>query len=154
MTKLATLAVVLGLAVGFVGCGGNTAEQATEQATEKIAEAMTGENVDIDAAGTADIADLPEFLRYPGVVAKDKVSISTSEGKGTVWTLISADDRAKVGDWYRQAFAGAGWAKSGEMDSGESLMLIHQTADETQTVTIMLTTEDGKTNISLTHGMK
>jgi hypothetical protein len=160
MARLTTAVLVLALGfvvaveVGCAKCSKDLAERVAEEATERIVENRTGENVEVDAGGTVDIADLPEFLRYPGMTATGKFSLSSSEGKGTVWSLESKDPLAKVGDWYRKSLEAQGWTKGAEMETGESLMLMWTTADEKETISVMLLTEDGKTTVSLTHAIK
>jgi hypothetical protein len=131
---LATIAAVL-LAVG---CG---------KAGEKPAAARP-------AADTAvvDISTLPEFLRYPGAVATERVKISTEDSNGTAWTLVSDDARAQVEDWYKASVEKAGWVK--DPDSRKVGLLEWVNADKTETIKMMVYEKDGKSHISITHGLK
>jgi len=154
MALVLALGFVVSVEVGCMKCGENIAERVAEEAAEAIVESRTGENVEIDAAGEVDISGLAEFLRYPGAKATGKVSMSSPEGKGTVWTLETADAVAKTGEWYRAAFAGQGWDEKGEMETGESLMLMRTTQGDKEAVTVLIASDDGKTTISITHLLK
>jgi hypothetical protein len=101
-----------------------------------------------------DISTLPGFLRYPGAKATERVALSLKDSKGTVWTLVTGDPRDKVADWYRASVAKEGWNKSPEMDAGRSSMLEWEKPDKTETIKLLIYEQNGKTNISLTHGLK
>ena len=156
--RIAGLTLALGcmlvINIGCLKCGENLAEKIAETATEKAVEAAGGGRVQVDGGGNVDISTLPGFLRYPGLHATGKFSMSTSEGKGTVWSLESKDAQGKVTDWYRAAFKAKGWKKGMEMETGESFMLMWTDADEKEVVTLMFLQKEGKTEISLTHVFK
>ncbi|UCG43291.1 MAG: hypothetical protein JSU73_01340 [candidate division WOR-3 bacterium] len=160
MYRLSTAIMVLVLGSAGVlstGCGGadnEAAIDAAERTAEAMAEKATGEKVDIEASGEVDMSALPEFLRIPGAKAIGKVAMSTSEGKGTVWTLETSEPAKPVWEWYRAQLTGQGWTKVSELETTESMMLNFKTADETQTVAILVTEAGGLTTISLTHAMK
>ena len=151
--SIAVLSLALGALVvlntNCMKCGENIAEKIAEEAVE----AAGGGKVDIDARGT-DMTDLPEFLRYPGVKAVNRVSITTAEGKGTVWSLESSDQIGNIVDWYRAAIKTQGWKTGAEMETGESTMLMGASEDDEESVTILLVWEEAKTTISLTHAKK
>ena len=101
-----------------------------------------------------DISTLPGFLRYPGAKAVERIAVSTSDSKGTVWTLVSGDPRDKVAEWYRSSVGKEGWNESPEMAAGRSSMLEWEKPDKKETIKMLVYEKDGKTNISLTHGLK
>ena len=158
MHRISTAIMVL--ALGFVvvlsiGCGSQkTATDVAEEAAEQAVEQATGEQVDIEASGDIDISDLPEFMRYPAAKATGKVALSTSEGKGTVWTMEVNEPGKPVWEWYKAQLTGQGWTKVSELETAESMMVNFKNADETQTVAILVTEAGGVSTISLTHGMK
>jgi len=135
--------------VGCMKCGESIAEQAAETAVE----AASGGRVDIDAGGT-DMSDLPAFLRYPGAKAVGKMSVSTEDGDGTVWSLESGDLIGNIADWYRAAFKGQGWKTGAEVQMGKGTMLAGASADEKESVSVLLSWGEDKTTISVTHVRK
>ena len=134
---------------GCMKCGEGIAEKATERAVE----AAGGGKVDVDAGGT-DMADLPEFLRYPGVKAVGKMSVTTDEGHGTVWSLESGDLIGNIVDWYRAAFKAQGWKTGAEIQTGKGIMLTGASKDEKGMVSLLFVWGENKTTISLTHVRK
>jgi hypothetical protein len=135
--------------VGCMKCG----ESIAEKATEKAVEAASGGKVKVDA-GVTDMSDLPGFLRYPGVKAVGKMSVATEEGHGTVWSLESGDLIGNIVDWYRAALKTQGWKTGAEVQTGKGTMLVGASADEKETVSILLSWGEDKTTISLTHVRK
>jgi hypothetical protein len=121
----------------FAGCG---------KAEEKPVAAKPAE------AAAVDISALREFLRYPGATAVERMALNTEDSKGTVWTLVSADPRAQVEDWYKTSVEKAGWVKDPE--GGKVGMLEWVNPDKTETIKMMVYEKDGKTSISITHGLK
>jgi hypothetical protein len=121
----------------FAGCG---------KAEEKPVAAKPAE------APAVDISALQEFLRYPGATAVERMALNTEDSKGTAWTLVSADPRAQVEDWYKTSVEKAGWVKDPE--GGKVGMLEWVNPDKTETIKMMVYEKDGKTNISITHGLK
>jgi|WetSurMetagenome_2_1015567.scaffolds.fasta_scaffold34120_3 hypothetical protein len=103
-------------------------------------------------APAVDISTLQEFLRYPGAKATERIQISTDDSKGTAWTLVSDDPRAKVEDWYRASCEKAGWVKDPECNKVGMLELVNN--DRTETIKMMVCEKDGKSYISITHGLK
>ena len=101
-----------------------------------------------------DISTLPGFLRYPGAKAVERLAVSTSDSKGTVWTLVSGDPRYAVTEWYVTSVGKEGWNMSPEMAAGRSSMLEWEKPDKKETIKMLIYEKDGKTNISLTHGLK
>jgi hypothetical protein len=125
------------VAAFWAGCG---------KAEEKPAAAKPADN-----AVAVDISTLQEFLRYPGATATEKMALSTSDSKGTVWTLVSADPKATVEGWYQTSVEKAGWVKVPETKVG---ILKWEKPDRSETITMMVYEQDGKTSISITHGLK
>jgi hypothetical protein len=99
-----------------------------------------------------DITTLQEFLRYPGATAVERMALNTEDSKGTVWTLVTPDASAQVEEWYRASVEKAGWVK--DPDGKKVGMLEWVNADKTETIKMMVYEKDGKTNISITHGLK
>ena len=104
------------------------------------------------AAAGVDISTLPEFLRYPGATATERMALSTPDSKGTSWLLVSGDPRDQVEEWYRASVEKAGWVK--DPDGGKVGLLEWVKPDKAETIKLMVYEKDGKTNISLTHGLK
>lgn len=105
-------------------------------------------------AAAVDISALPVFLRYPGAKAIEKMELSLSDSKGTTWTLVTSDPKATVAEWYRTSVQNERWNKSPEMEAGRSAMLEWEKPDKKETIKLLIYEKDGKTNISLTHGLK
>lgn len=132
------LSVLLLTAVVLLGAGCGKAE-------EKKPAAQTQ---------TVDISTLPEFLRYPGAKATERIALSTSDSKGTVWTLITSDPADQVSDWYRLSAEKAGWSLAPEKPAGQIRLLEWENAEKTETVKITFYPKDGNTAISIAHGLK
>jgi len=98
-----------------------------------------------------DISTLPEYLRYPGATAKERMELSTPDSKGTSWTLETADPESTVTAWYGVSIEKAGWVKVPETKVG---LLSWEKPDKSETIRMMLYPKDGKISISLTHGLK
>jgi hypothetical protein len=103
-------------------------------------------------ASTVDISTLPEYLRYPGATATERMELNTEDSKGTSWLLASADPQDKVSEWYVASVEKNGWVK--DPAGGKVGMLEWVNADKTQTLKLLVYEKDGKTNISFTHGLK
>ncbi|MEO0078788.1 MAG: hypothetical protein ABIK86_07325 [candidate division WOR-3 bacterium] len=134
--RLFLVAVLLTGALAAVGCGGAKEKPAAPKAAE------------------VDISALPEFLRYPGAQATERIDINTGEKKGAVWTLLTADAPAQVIEWYSASAAKAGWITLPKKPNDMTQMLEFDSPDKTQSVKIVLYPKDGKTAISLAHGIK
>ncbi|MEO0081408.1 MAG: hypothetical protein ABIL25_03820 [candidate division WOR-3 bacterium] len=149
---------VLGFAVvantGCMKCGENIARKATEKALENAVKTATGGKAQIDVSGDVDVSDLPAFLRYPGAKAVAKWSLSTGEGKGSVYSFETTDAKDAVVNWFKASFVGQGWKESAVMETGEGTMLMHQSPDEKQFATVMVGTDEGKTTVAVTYGTK
>ena len=148
------LGVVMTANIGCMVCGEGLTEKIAETAMEKAVEAGSGGKAKIDVGGKVDISALPGYLRYPGVTAKGKFSMSGGDGQGTVWALETADAMPKVVAWYKKSLEGKGWKQGATMETGEGMMLMYASPDEKEVATIVLSAEDGKTVIALTHGTK
>uniref|UniRef100_A0A7C4CCW2 Uncharacterized protein n=1 Tax=candidate division WOR-3 bacterium TaxID=2052148 RepID=A0A7C4CCW2_UNCW3 len=98
-----------------------------------------------------DMSTLPEFLRYPGAVATERIPVSTPAGTGTVWTLVTTDPIAQVSDWFRASAEKAGWQKPPEMHAGQTQMLEWEKPDKSEVVKLMLYPKVGQTAISIAH---
>jgi len=136
MDKYGWLLIAIAVVAAGSGCG---------KAEQKPA---APEPVAVDASA------LPEFLRYPNAVATERIDVSTTDSRGIVWTLLTADPGTTVSDWYRASAEQAGWKKSPEMHAGQSQLLEWENPEKTETVKLMLYPKDGKTAISITHGLK
>lgn len=138
MNRTVTLPSVLVLAVAAVfsaGCG-----KAEEKPAAK------------PAVAAVDISTLPEFLRYPAATASERMALSTSDSKGTSWLLVSSDPQAQVEEWYRASVEKAGWVKD---PAGNKVGVLEwEKPDKTETIKLLVYEKDGKTNISITHGLK
>lgn len=134
MKNLSRLIPLVVLSVFVAACG---------PAPEKASAAKTPPAVDISA--------LPEFLRYPGAVATEKLDVSTSDSRGTVWTLISGDTQEAISAWYVASVEKAGWVKSA---AARGTMLEWDNKEKTETIKLLAYGKDGKTAISITHGLK
>ena len=128
--------LVLAIALLAAGCG-----KAEEKPVAKPAEAPP-----------VDISTLPDYLRYPGATAVERMVLNTEDSKGTSWTLASADPRARIEEWYRASVEKAGWVNDPE--GGKVGLLEWIRPDKTEVVKLMVYEKDGKTNISFTHGLK
>ena len=128
--------LTLALALFGAGCG-----SVEEKPAAKSAEAPP-----------VDISTLPEYLRYPGATATERVEINAEDSKGTSWTLVSADPRAQIEEWYRASVERAGWVK--DPDGGKVGMLEWVNAGKTETIKMMVYEKDGKTSISITQALK
>ncbi len=133
--SLFALLAALAAAVFSTGCG-----KAEEKPVAK------------PAAAVVDISALPEFLRYPGAIATERVELNTEDSKGTSWTLVSADPRAQIEEWYGTSVEKAGWTK--DPDGSKVGVLEWMKPDRTETIKLLVYEKDGKANISLTHGLK
>jgi len=98
-----------------------------------------------------DISALPEYLRYPGATAVERMVLNTEDSKGTSWTLVSADPRAQIEDWYRASVEKAGWVK--DPDGGKVGLLEWMKPDKTEVLKMMVYEKDGKTSISITQAL-
>jgi hypothetical protein len=105
-----------------------------------------------NTAMTVDISTLPEFLRYPGATATERMQLNTSDSKGTSWTLVSADPRTQIEARYQSSIEKQGWVKDPE--GGKVGMLEWIRPDKTETIKLLVYEKDGKANISITHGLK
>jgi len=56
--------------------------------------------------------------------------------------------------WRDDAYLKEGWNKSPEMAAGRSAMLEWEKSDKKETIKMLIYEKNGKTNISLTHGLK
>ena len=102
-------------------------------------------------APPVDISTLPEYLRYPGATATERVEINAEDSKGTSWTLVSAAPRAQVEEWYRASVEKAGWVKDPE---GRKVgMLEWMKPDKTEVIKMMVYEKDGKSHISITQAL-
>ena len=136
--RYALTVLLLVLAAAFwTGCG---------KAEEKPAVAKPATE-----PAVVDISTLQEFLRYPGAVATERMDISTSDSKGTSWTLVTADPESTVVAWYAGSIEKAGWVKVPETKVG---LYSWEKPDKSETIKMMLYPKDGKTAISITHGLK
>ncbi len=133
--SLFALLAALAAAVFSTGCG-----KAEEKPAAK------------PAAAAIDISSLPEFLRYPGATPTERMELNTEDSKGTSWLLVSSDPRAQVEEWYRASVEKAGWVRN--PDGGKVGLLEWVKPDKTETIKLLVYEKDGKTNISLTHGLK
>ena len=138
--SMVSVLVLMASVVFWTGCGKAKSKPVAGKAAGNVA--------------AVDISTLPAFLRYPGAKAIERIALSTSDSKGTVWTLVTGDPRDKVAEWYRASVAKDGWNKSPEMDAGRSSMLEWENPDKTETIKMLIYEQDGKTKISLTHGLK
>lgn len=98
-----------------------------------------------------DISDLPEYLRYPGATAVERMALNTEDSKGTSWTLVSADPRPQIEEWYRASVEKAGWVKDPE--AGKVGLLEWIKPDRTEVLKMMVYEKDGKTSISITQAL-
>jgi hypothetical protein len=96
------------------------------------------------AVPVVDISTLPEFLRYPGAAAVERMALN--------WTLVSADPQPQIEEWYRASVEKAGWVKDPE--GGKVGMIEWIKPDKTETIKMMVYEKDGKNNISLTQALK
>ena len=135
--RILCLAAVAAVTAFCAGCG---------KAEEKPAAINPAETPAVD------ISTLQEFLRYPGAAAVERMALDTEDSKGTSWTLVTTDARAQVEEWYKASVEKAGWVK--DPDSKKVGMLEWVNADKTEKIKMMVYEKDGKTNISITHGMK
>lgn len=140
MVGIASVLVLTAASVFWSGCG-------KAKAKPVAGRPATG-------AAVVDISTLPAFLRYPGAKATERVALSLKDSRGTVWTLVTGDPRDKVADWYRISVGKEGWNKTPETDAGRSSMLEWEKPDKTETIKMLIYEQNGKTSISLTHGLK
>ncbi len=139
MNRTVTILSVLALSAGVLllaGCGKAEEKPAVQPASD---------------APAVDIASVPEFLRYPGASAKERMELNTSDSKGTVWTLESVDPESTVVAWYSVSVEKAGWVKVPETKVG---LYSWEKPDKSETIKMMVYPQDGKTSISITHGLK
>ena len=136
VSALSVLALAAG-AVFAVGCGA---------AEEKPAARPSA------AAPAVDISALPDYLRYPGATAVERMELNTGDSKGTSWTLVSADPRGRIEEWYRAAVGKAGWVK--DPDGGKVGVLEWIRPDKTEVLKLVAYEKDGKTGISITYALK
>ena len=127
--------LMLAVALFAAGCG-----KAEEKPVAKPAEAPP-----------VDISTLAEYLRYPGATAVERMALNTEDSKGTSWTLVSADPRAQIEEWYRASVDKAGWVK--DPDGGKVGLLEWIKPDKTEVIKMMVYEKDGKTNISITQAL-
>lgn len=140
MNRTVTLLSVLVLAAAlfWTGCGKAEDKPAAARAAAKPA--------------AVDTSTLPAFLRYPGAEAIERMQINTSDSKGTSWLLVSSDPQAQVEEWYRASVEKAGWVKD---PAGNKVGVLEwEKPDKTETIKLLVYEKDGKTNISITHGLK
>ncbi|MGB9742110.1 MAG: hypothetical protein ACPL0F_02985 [bacterium] len=148
---LVLIALVLGTAVSLNSGCGKAREKAGEKAAERMIEAATGGKAKVDV-GTVDISSLPANLRYPNAVAKAKWEVSTEEGKGINYTLETADPRSKVVEFYKGALAG--WKQSMTSETPDATTLAFVSNNEKEMVFVMVSSDQKKTTINLTHTKK
>jgi len=104
------------------------------------------------AAPQVDISTLPEYLRYPGATAVERLEVNTEDSKGTSWLLVSTDPEDKVSAWYSASVEKNGWAKD---PAGQKVGVLEWvSSDNTQVLKLVLCPKDGKTSISFTLGLK
>ncbi|MBM3331775.1 hypothetical protein FJY68_07995 [candidate division WOR-3 bacterium] len=99
-----------------------------------------------------DISTLPDYLRYPGATAVERMALNTEDSKGTSWTLVSADPRPQIEAWYQSSVEKAGWARDPE--GGKVGMLEWINPDKTEVIKMLVYEKDGKSNISITQALK
>jgi len=103
-------------------------------------------------AAAVDISLLPEFLRYPGATATERMEISVEDSKGTSWLLVSTDPPDKVSEWYVTSVEKNGWVK--DPAGGKVGMLEWVNAGNTETLKMLIFEQDGRTSISFTQALK
>ena len=146
-------AFVLTANINCMICGGDVAGKIAQEALETAVEKGTGGKVDIDVSGKGvDLTGLPEFAKYPGAQGKGKWSMSGEDGSGSAYGLESGDAMDKVAEWYKSQVAGQGWKESMTMDMGDGKMLMFVSPDEKKSLTVTLSSEDGKTSIAIIYG--
>lgn len=145
---------ILGFSSLACGLGDKIQEKAGEAVAEKLIEAgAPGLDVDLSGSGSSvDLTGLPETLRYPGATAVGKFAASSGDGAGGMYMLQSDASKQQVVDWYKHALSG--FQQQATMETGEGVMLIYSTADESQSATVTIAPEDGKTSISILYAYK
>jgi nitrous oxide reductase accessory protein NosL len=103
------------------------------------------------AAPAVDISTLPDYLRYPGATAVERMALNTEDSKGTSWTLVSADPGPRIEEWYQASVEKAGWVKDPE--GGKVGLLEWMKPDKTEVIKMMVYEKDGKSNISITQAL-
>ncbi|MEO0080370.1 MAG: hypothetical protein ABIK44_06830 [candidate division WOR-3 bacterium] len=147
--RLFVLAVVslflLSAVFGCARCGQQLGERAAEKALEAASRGKA--KVDLGAAGTVDISELPKFLQYPGATPKAKWSLTTPDGTGKMFVLETADPKEKVINHYKAALAG--WKSNATFESEEGTVMVFGSPDEKQAVTVTIGKEENRTTISI-----
>jgi len=140
MARLNVLALALGLvvAVGCLGCGGNSGNEPAGQA----------------AADTINIDEPPAFLLYPGATLSGGYTLPGSDGHGAGWLLETDSTMAQVWDWYDTWFHELDWPEGSAVRSDESQLMVWTSEEEQETVTILLVPRGDATTISLTYVRK
>ncbi len=132
---------------GCARCGAKVGEKAAE----KMIEATSGGKARVDV-GTVDISSLPANLRYPNATVKGKWEVTTEQGKGVNYTLETSDPKSRVVEFYKSALSG--WKQSMMSETSDATTLAFVSSDEKEAVFIILSTEEGKTVINLSHTKK
>jgi hypothetical protein len=129
-------------------------EKIAEKAMQGAVEKATGGKAQIDMGGNVDLSGLPQFLHYPGALAKARWAMSNEGTTGTVYTFETANPTASVVDFYKQALAS--WKSSSTMETGDATILVYGTQDEKEmvTVTVAKDKDSGKTSLTLLYTKK
>ncbi|MBM3331370.1 hypothetical protein FJY68_05890 [candidate division WOR-3 bacterium] len=158
MFRVTALCLALGFLVvagiGCMKCGQGVSQKIAEKAIEGAVEKATGGKANIDVGSNVDLSGLPEFLRYPGAVAKSRWAMSNEGTTGTAYSFEIPDPTAAVVDFYKKALAG--WKNASTMENDEATVLVYSTEDEKQSaaVTVGKDKESGKTLLTLLYTKK
>ncbi|MCL2822411.1 MAG: hypothetical protein FWD57_00290 [Polyangiaceae bacterium] len=133
------------LAFGVSGCCGDIAEKLANKAAEKVVQEAVGDST-FAMGSDVDISDLPAAFRYPGAVAKQKVS-----GNGvTAYMLETTDPGPKVKAFYESV---VGYKQTAKADLGNVLSVVYEDAAG-EMFTVGVQTSAVPTTISLSRSSK
>lgn len=104
-------------------------------------------------AGTTLPADFPKDIPiYPGVKITGAVSSTAPGSPGYMLTMETSDTTGKVADFYRAKLSG--WKRLLDMTSGAGHMLVLESPEGKESLTLIVSQSGGRTAISLTVGEK
>jgi hypothetical protein len=146
------MAGLMVFSAGCMKCGERAMQQAAERGIESAIEKASGGKADVDVGTNVDISTLPEPFRYAGAVAKGKWTMTNEQGSGTVYALETADPAKSVVEFYKKALTG--WKSVSTMETDKATMLVAASPDEKQSITVTISTEEGKTGINIIYATK
>ncbi|NQT94779.1 MAG: hypothetical protein HQ559_18630 [Lentisphaerae bacterium] len=152
------------LLILVVGCGRKSGETAMEKALEKALELKSGgeaqvdiseDGVSIRTAGEELIMTRGKAAKLPAdfpsdvlVYKKARIETAVQSGSGTMLSLRSKDDPAKIIAAYKDSMSGDGWTQQTSMDMGSQQMAIF--AKDDRITTVVVSPDDDSTVIGLT----